>query len=255
MQKVYSLILFLWATVFSTVAFCMDMPHLTGQVVDEAGILTAGQIESIENVLERDTKNQVALVTLKSLRGMEIEEYTNHLFNHWGLGDKKQNNGILIAIAPNEKQVRIEVGYGLEHVLTDAITSQIMRQDIIPYAQQGDYGLAAFNGAQAVIDVLTNGEQVLSTKEKIDTNKIISFLLSEDGIIILIILIPLIWNLLVGLLKLLGITSLFGCNLGYMNVKVSGRLGRSNGYRSRSRSGSFRGGGGRSGGGGSSGRW
>ena len=251
MQKVYSLILFLWAAVFPAVAFCMDMPRLTGRVVDEANILTVGQKESIENVLERDTKNQVALVTLKSLRGMEIEEYANRLFNHWGIGHRVQDNGVLIVIAPNERQARIEVGYGLEHILTDAATSQIMRQYIIPYAQKGDYGLAAFNGSQAVIDVLINGNHTMLSEEKTNAKKIISFLFSEDGLIVLVILIPIFWNLLVGLLKFFGITSLFGYNLGYMNVRVRGYSG----YRSRSRSGSFRGGGGRSGGGGASGRW
>lgn len=243
MQKVYSLILFLWATVFSTVALCMDMPHLTGRVVDEANILTAGQKESIENVLEYDTKNQVALVTLKSLRGMEIEEYANHLFNHWGLGDKENNNGVLIAIAPNERQARIEVGYGLEHVLTDAITSQIMRTDIIPYAQQGDYGLAAFNASQSVIDVLTaNGNYTLPTKQETTFSRIMKFLFSENGKWVLI---------------LLGLVIYVVITCGGANSSYSRRLrrGRSYHFGGGHSNGWFRGGGGRSGGGGASGRW
>ncbi|MBO7258328.1 MAG: TPM domain-containing protein [Alphaproteobacteria bacterium] len=242
MQKVYSLILFLWATVFSTVAFCIDMPHLTGRVVDEAGILTAGQKESIENVLEYDTKNQVAVVVLKSLRGMEIEEYANHLFNHWGLGDKENNNGVLIAIAPNERQARIEVGYGLEHVLTDAITSQIMRQDIIPFAQKGDYGVAAFNASQRVIEVLTaNGNDTLPTKQSL-LNRIVKFLFSENGKWVLILLFLVIYVIITG---------------GGATPSYSRRFGRRRSYHfGGSRSGGwFRGRGGRSGGGGASGRW
>ena len=244
MRYVYGLILFLWATVFSTVAFCIDMPHLTGRVVDEAGILTAGQKESIENVLEHDIKNQVALVILKSLRGMEIEEYANHLFNHWGLGDKENNNGVLIAIAPNERQARIEVGYGLEHVLTDAVASQIMRTDIIPYVQQGDYGLAAFNASQSVIDVLAkeSGGDIDGANKQSTLNRIMNFLFSKNGEWILILILLVIYVIITG---------------GGGTSSYSRRFGRRRSYHfGGSRSGGwFRGRGGRSGGGGASGRW
>ena len=242
MQKVYSLILFLWAAVFPAVAFCVDMPRLTGRVVDEANILTAGQKESIENVLEYDTKNQVALVVLKSLRGMEIEEYTNRLFNHWGIGDKDKNNGVLIVIAPNERQARIEVGYGLEHVLTDAVASQIMRQDIIPFAQKGDYGVAAFNASQRVIEVLSNQPiDETATKQSL-LKRIVTFLFSEKGKWVLILLFLVIYVIITG---------------GGANSSYSRRFGKRRSYHfggGRSR-GWFCGGGGRSGGGGASGRW
>lgn len=241
MRYAYGLIVFLWATVFSTVAFCVDMPPLTGQVVDEAGILAKGQKESIEAVLSRDTQNQVVLATLKSLRGMEIEEYANQLFNHWKLGDKDKNNGILIVIAPNEKQARIEVGYGLEHILTDAISSQIMRMDIIPYAQKGDYGLAAFNASQSVIDTLAKEGGDTATKQSL-FKRIVNFLFSENGEWVLILMLLVIYVIITG---------------GGANSSYSRRLGRRSSYHfggGRSR-GWFRGRGGRSGGGGASGRW
>lgn len=242
MRFLYRVILFLWAAVFPTVAFCMDMPRLSSRVVDEAGILTAGQKESIEIVLSRDTQNQVALVVLKSLRGMEIEEYANSLFNHWKLGDKDKNNGVLIVIAPNERQARIEVGYGLEHILTDAIASHIMRQDIIPFAQKGDYGVAAFNASQRVIEVLSSQPiDETATKQSL-FKRIMTFLFSEKGEWVLILLLLVIYVIITG---------------GGANSSYSRRFGKRRSYHfggGHSR-GWFRSGGGRSGGGGASGRW
>ena len=109
-----------------------EFPALTGHVVDEIGILSNSQKLQIEKILTSDEENQIFLVLLQSLRGQEIEEYSNALFRYWGVGDKTKNNGVLIAIAPHERQARIEVGYGLESVLTDAQSAEIMRQDIIP---------------------------------------------------------------------------------------------------------------------------
>ncbi len=242
MRYAYGLILFLWAAVFTTVAFCMDMPPLTGRVIDEAGILTAGQKESIESVLSRDTQNQVALVVLKSLRGMEIEEYANSLFNHWKLGDKEKNNGVLIVIAPNERQARIEVGYGVEHILTDSKAAQIMRQDIILFAQKGDYGIAAFNAAQSVIEVLSDRSVDETATKQTLLKRIVTFLFSEKGEWVLILLILVVYVIITG---------------GGANSSYSRRCGRRRSYHfGGSRSGGwFRGRGGRSGGGGASGRW
>ena len=158
------------------------------------------------------------------------------------MGDKDKNNGVLIVIAPNEKQARIEVGYGLEHILTDAIASQIMRQDIIPFAQKGDYGVAAFNASQRVIEVLSNQPiDETATKQSL-FNRIVKFLFSENGKWILILLGLVIYVIITG---------------GGANSSYSRRFGKRRSYHfggGRSR-GWFRGGGGRSGGGGASGRW
>lgn len=155
MRFVYHIIVSMTFVFFGASVNAYDFPALTGQVVDEADILTDAEERQIVSILSSDKENQVALVTLSSLRGYDLESYVNELFNHWGLGDKEKNNGVLIAIAPNERQARIEVGYGLEHILTDARASEIMRTDIIPHAKEGDYAAAAMAASQSVVGTLT----------------------------------------------------------------------------------------------------
>jgi uncharacterized protein len=119
-----------------------DYPALTGRVVDQAGILGEPAEQQLTVWLqgfEQDTKRQVVVATVKSLDGQEIEEYANGLFRHWGLGQKKENTGALLLVAPNDRKVRIEVGYGLEGELTDAVSSAIINQQIIPRFRQGDF--------------------------------------------------------------------------------------------------------------------
>src|SRR4029079_2511486 len=107
-----------------------DFPQLTGRVVDEANILdtaTEIDIEPKLEELEKKTSTQFVVVTLRSLRGRTIEEYGYQLGRAWGIGQKNTNNGVLLIVAPNERKARIEVGYGLEGTMTDAISSVIMQ--------------------------------------------------------------------------------------------------------------------------------
>lgn len=134
-------------------------PKLTGRVVDEAGILTPFQKSELEGMLAMLEPRQVVAVSLKSLRGKEIEEYGLALGRHWGIGRKGVDDGVLVLIAPNERQLRIEVGYGLEGILTDIKCGQIVRNKMLPLARSGDYDLALRAGAQAVADIL-NGNTV-----------------------------------------------------------------------------------------------
>lgn len=135
-------------------------PKLTGRVVDEAGILTPFQKSELEGMLAMLKPRQVVAVSLKSLRGKEIEEYGLALGRHWGIGRKGVDDGVLVLIAPNERQLRIEVGYGLEGILTDIKCGQIVRNKMLPLARSGDYDLALRAGAQAVADIL-NGNTVV----------------------------------------------------------------------------------------------
>lgn len=135
-------------------------PKLTGRVVDEAGILTPFQKSELEGMLAMLEPRQVVAVSLKSLRGKEIEEYGLALGRHWGIGRKGVDDGVLVLIAPNERQLRIEVGYGLEGILTDIKCGQIVRNKMLPLARSGDYDLALRAGAQAVANIL-NGNTVV----------------------------------------------------------------------------------------------
>ena len=104
-------------------------PALTGRVVDQAGILSPAVKAELETALaahENNTTNQVVVVTLESLNGANIEEYSLELGRRWGIGQKGKDNGVLLVVAPNDKQIRIEVGYGLEGILTDALSGNII---------------------------------------------------------------------------------------------------------------------------------
>ena len=103
------------------------------RVTDNATIFSTTERENLENVLinfEKKTTNQIAVVTINSLDGNTIENAALKIFNNNGLGQKDKDNGVLLLFAKNDRKVRIEVGYGLEHVLTDALSSRIIRQII-----------------------------------------------------------------------------------------------------------------------------
>ena len=111
------------------------LPEPSGYVNDFASILdepAETYLETFLTTLERDTSAEVVVVTVKSLDGMTIEEYASRLFAKWGIGHKQRDNGVLLLVAPDDRSVRIEVGYGLEAVLPDGLAGEIIRTEIIP---------------------------------------------------------------------------------------------------------------------------
>lgn len=117
-------------------------PAPAGRVNDFAAILDTtarSQIDSIVREAERLTSAEIAVATVASLDGMSVEEYANKLFHEWGIGKKDRDNGVLVLVAPNERKVRIEVGYGLEPVLPDGLSGEIIRTEILPRFRENDY--------------------------------------------------------------------------------------------------------------------
>ena len=113
----------------SALAFAFDFPPLTGPVVDQADILTAASRSDIAAksiALQEKSGIQLVVATVRSLEGSDIETYANQLFRTWKLGQAQKNNGVLLLVAPAVHKVRIEVGYGLEGTLTDALSSAII---------------------------------------------------------------------------------------------------------------------------------
>ncbi len=133
-------------------------PQLTGQVVDAANIIPpemeAGLTAKLAG-LEQQSQRQLVVATLPDLQGYDIADYGYRLGRHWGIGDKERNDGALLIVAPNERKVRIEVGYGLEPVLTDGMSSLIINQAIIPHFKQGDMPAGIEAGTDAIIRQLT----------------------------------------------------------------------------------------------------
>jgi uncharacterized protein len=133
-------------------------PALNGRVVDDAHILsdaTKQQLTQKLAALEAGTSRQLVVVTLPSLQGLEISDYGYQLGRAWGIGQKGMNNGALLIVAPNERRVRIEVGYGLEPILTDAFSSVVITTQISPHFKQGDYDGGVTAGVDALIQQLS----------------------------------------------------------------------------------------------------
>jgi len=145
--------------VFSTAALAApSFPPLTGRVVDTAGILSPQAEAEISAQLaahEQATTNQVVVVTLKSLGGYDIADYGYQLGRHWGIGQKGKNNGVLLIVAPTERKLRIEVGYGLEGALTDATSRDIIERVIKPLFRQQHYDQGVRAGVIAILAALS----------------------------------------------------------------------------------------------------
>ena len=140
------------------VAFALDYPPLTGRVVDQANVISTqsrGALETKLKELEDKSSIQLVVATVKSLQGSDIETYANGLFRFWKLGQAQKNNGVLLLVAPAEHKVRIEVGYGLEGTLTDALSSVIIASAVIPRFKAGDFSGGIERGVDGIINVLS----------------------------------------------------------------------------------------------------
>jgi uncharacterized protein len=138
-----------------------DIPYLTGRVTDNAEILSEAARQALTASLkehEDRTSNQIVILTIPTINGQSIEEYTVEVFEAWKLGQKGKDNGLLIVIVPNDRKMRIEVGYGLEAVLPDVIAGRIIQLVMTPRFKDGDYDGGISDGVRAVIQVLEGGE-------------------------------------------------------------------------------------------------
>lgn len=132
-------------------------PELTGRVVDQARLLSPAKEAEIATrleALERDTTDQLVVVTVDDLQGYAIEEYGYQLGRTWQIGQAGKNNGVLLLVAPNERKVRIEVGYGLEPVLTDAMSALIIHNQILPAFRDGYFERGIDQGVAAIEEQL-----------------------------------------------------------------------------------------------------
>jgi uncharacterized protein len=243
----------------ATVAAALTFPALTGRVVDQAGILSSGAKAALEPKLadlEAKSGIQLVVATVSSLEGEEIEPYANALFRAWQLGEADKNNGVLLLVAPNEHRVRIEVGYGLEGTLTDALSKVIITNAITPRFKAGDFDDGVTRGVDDIITVLTTDASEWEARPDLRLDR-----RPETG--------PPGWLLIGGFLAFF---ALFVLSRGFrrlvnnvlLALLVSSANSRAGGYpRGRSSGGGswggsgggFSGGGGSSGGGGASGGW
>ena len=142
-------------------AVAASFPAPQGYVNDFAGILDAdsrAKLSSLVSQVEKRTTAEIAVVTVQSLGGMSVEEYANRLFQKWGIGKKGKDNGLLVLICPNERKMRVEVGYGLEGVITDGLAGSVIRHDFTPAFKRGDYGEGTVEGVAQLARFVTGTE-------------------------------------------------------------------------------------------------
>jgi uncharacterized protein len=239
----------------AVVAAAADLPALTGRIVDNARLLDAGTAAELESKLadlEAKSGIQLVVATVPSLGGEEIEPYANRLFRAWKLGEKTRNNGVLLLVAPTERRVRIEVGYGLEGTLTDALSQVIIANAITPRFKAGDFADGIRRGVDDIITVLTTDASEWQKRPslRVDASPqhqgINKLALAGIALFLVLMIVSRSFRWLVFALLLSGRSSGGGYGGGY---------GGGFGGDGRSGGGFAGGGGGSSGGGGATGRW
>ena len=267
----------------------LEFPPATGHVNDWADIFSPDFENSLEKDLvtfEKETTAEIAVVTVKDLQETTIEDFAVRLFEDWGIGKADEDNGLLLLIAPNDRELRIEVGYGLEPVVTDGRAGRIIRNEITPEFKQNNYEGGVANGVEAIQKYIRTGsppadfEAVADqAEENIPVVLIFFFLIVylagfwgrskrvwPGGLIGA--LLGLVLSLIIGTFAWVILLALFGLFLDWLlskNYKKLKKAGRSTNWWSSGGgffSGGSRGGGsfggfsgGSSGGGGASGSW
>ncbi len=259
--RVKTWVLALVAVLFAFPAFAAPtFPPLSGRVVDEAGILSADAERDLSaklESLETTTGRQLVVATVPSLQGYPIEDYGYQLGRTWGIGEKDKDTGAILLVAPNDRKVRIEVGYGLEPVLTDALSSVIIQSAILPKFRDGDMQGGIIAGTDALVEQLSlpadqakvRIAQASQPQQQRGPGSLIT------GILILMFIIFVLGGMLQGRRNRRGglSSALPWIILGALNNSGRGGGGWSGGGGGGG--GGFSGGGGSFGGGGSSGSW
>jgi uncharacterized protein len=246
-------------------------PPLSGRVVDQAGLLTPAdeaELGARLEALQKASSRQLVIATVSSLDGYEIEDYGYRLGRHWGIGQKEADNGLILLVAPKERKVRIEVGTGLEAIVTDAFSSIVINQTILPAFKAGDYPGGIKAGADALIGQLQappelaeqNALQAARQQEQQqassgDGDGSIAPLVFWGIVIFFAFILPMMRGGRRGRRHRRGGVFLWGPGLGGGWGGGSGGGGGFGGFSGGGGGGGFSGGGGGFGGGGASGGW
>ncbi|MBI2343552.1 MAG: TPM domain-containing protein [Deltaproteobacteria bacterium] len=264
-----------------TAAFALEVPKTPdGYVTDRAQVLSPGVEQQLERELQRyeaATSNQIVVATFPSLEEESLEDFSIRLTEAWRVGHVKKDNGVMLLIFPNDRQLRIEVGYGLEGVLTDAQADQIIRTVITPQFREGHFDAGVVRGVQAITEVIAGefsaqtegGHRTMSPGDLAHLRvqgRVLARLIG--GLVMVLFLLDLIRYLRYrrshatyrGRYSFWGwwfrfAVLLFVLNMLFRVVFYALLVSRGGMYGGRSGFGGFSGGGGSFGGGGASGRW
>ncbi len=155
MKYIIALIVALFS--FSATAFALEVPALRGHVNDYAGLLSAQTVQELEAALtsfERSDSTQIVVLTIPTLEGENLEDFSIKVAEAWRIGQKKIDNGVILLVAKQEHKVRIEVGRGLEGKLTDLVSGRIIRGEIVPRFKAGDFDGGVSAGVSAIMAVV-----------------------------------------------------------------------------------------------------
>lgn len=248
LQSVRGVITLFWIFIVASTVFAQPkIPTLNKYATDLTNTLSSSELSQLNSELKKiddKTSNQVVFLMINSLEDYPIEMYTNEVAEKNKIGTKQNDNGVLFCVVKNDRKMRIEVGYGLEGALPDALASSIIRNEVRPYFKRDDYSSGVVAGLSAIVSA-TIGEYTNTNKrEQTDGGGRFPW-----GYIIFIILILFFGRGgRGGLSGLLLLSALGGGGRGYGGS--SGGFGGGGGFR-----GGFSGGGGGFGGGGASGGW
>ena len=248
---------------FTAFAFSLEVPAWTGPVNDLAQVMSPQQRQELTDYLTSLNNQpgiQMAVLTVPSLEGDSIEDFSFRTASAWKLGQEKEDNGALLVVSEGDRELRIEVGYGLEGLLTDAKSGLIIRNIITPHFRNGDYGTGIVEGIKNMVGVATEDTQLISTEmteeERFD----------GQSLVVAILFFSLYFAILTfaitksvkakrngssstGALRMP--TSTFGSSASNFGSSFSSRNSFGGGFGG----GGFSGGGGSFGGGGASGKW
>jgi len=153
----------------SVFLFALDVPPLNGPVNDYAHIFTASETQELNAYLysiDRQSDLQIAVLTIPSLEGESLEDYSIRVAEKWQIGQKGKDSGVILIIAVQDRKLRIEVGYGLEDRITDAQSSRIIRSIIAPYFKQQEYGKGVLLGVKNLAGLALQDESLISETVK-----------------------------------------------------------------------------------------
>ncbi len=257
----------LWAVIaLAPSVWAQEFPKLSGRVVDAANLLDPAREQALTDrlaTLEQQSGRQLVVATIPSLGDYDIADYGYQLGRSWGIGEKDKNTGAVLIVAPNERKVRIEVGYGLEGILTDALSSRIIRETIVPRFKANDYPGGIEAGADALATLLTlppdeaRAQAVDAEKSEKNKGGGNGFILIFWVVILLFFVLPMIFGRRGGRRHRRGgmPVVIWGPGLGGGSWDDRGGSGWGGGGGGWGGGGGFSGGGGSFGGGGASGDW
>ena len=263
-------LLFVLLALAAIPAAAQTFPPLTGRVVDAAKLLSPEQVAQLTQLseqVEQASTRQFVVATIPDLQGYPIEDYGYRLGREWKIGQKDAKNGIILIVAPNERKVRIEVGYGLEPIMTDALSSVIINDTILPKFKAGDMSGGIVDGANAIAEQMKLPLEAAEQRAQQTVGQTHARHRSSGGnplavvfwvIVIVVIILPMAFG------RARGRRYRGGLGEAILWASALSNLGRDSGGSSWSSGGSdwgggggggFSGGGGSFGGGGASGSW